>query len=192
MGDGVRFAFGELGASILVSPPGESTLPIRIYTIIANAPASVVAALALLQLMVILVPLALGRSLRLEGATHDGIPGGSTVTKRRRAPSGCRRVSLAVRAGESVVIVGPSGSGKTTLLRIVAGLDAPDEGEVWLEGRRVSASQRLVVPSHERRLSMVFQDLALWPHMTIEQHLEFVLKAAGVPVSERVGRARTR
>jgi iron(III) transport system permease protein len=54
------FAFGELGASILVSPPGESTLPIRIYTIIANTPSSVVAALALLQLTVILVPLAAG------------------------------------------------------------------------------------------------------------------------------------
>lgn len=54
------FAFGELGASILVSPPGESTLPIRIYTLIANTPASVVAALALLQLAVIFLPLALG------------------------------------------------------------------------------------------------------------------------------------
>jgi ABC-type spermidine/putrescine transport system permease subunit II len=54
------FAFGELGASILVSPPGESTLPIRIYTLIANTPASVVAALALLQLTVIFLPLALG------------------------------------------------------------------------------------------------------------------------------------
>ena len=54
------FAFGELGASILVSPPGESTLPVRIYTLIANTPASVVAALALLQLAVIFLPLALG------------------------------------------------------------------------------------------------------------------------------------
>ena len=52
------FAFGELGASILVSPPGESTLPIRIYTLIANAPSSTVAALALLQVVVIAVPLA--------------------------------------------------------------------------------------------------------------------------------------
>jgi iron(III) transport system permease protein len=53
------FAFGELGASVLVSPPGESTLPIRIYTIIANTPSSVVAALALFQVGVVLVPLAL-------------------------------------------------------------------------------------------------------------------------------------
>jgi ABC-type spermidine/putrescine transport system permease subunit II len=53
------FAFGELGASILVAPPGESTLPIRIYTIIANTPASTVAALALLQAAVILTPVAL-------------------------------------------------------------------------------------------------------------------------------------
>jgi ABC-type spermidine/putrescine transport system permease subunit II len=65
------FAFGELGASILVSPPGESTLPIRIYTIIANTPSSVVAALALLQLSVVLLPLAAGAML-VARRTHHG------------------------------------------------------------------------------------------------------------------------
>jgi ABC-type Fe3+/spermidine/putrescine transport system ATPase subunit len=113
-----------------------------------------------------------------------------SLTKRRQRRAVVDRVSLVVHAGESVVIVGPSGSGKTTLLRIVAGLEKPDEGEVWLEGRRVSASRQLVVPPYERRLGMVFQDLALWPHMTIEQHLEFVLKAGGVRAVERVARAR--
>jgi iron(III) transport system ATP-binding protein len=112
------------------------------------------------------------------------------LTKCRQRRTVVDQVSLVVNAGESVVIVGPSGSGKTTLLRLVAGLETPDEGEVWLESRRVSAPRQLVVPPHERRLGMVFQDLALWPHMTIRQHLEFVLKAAGVSVSERAERAR--
>lgn len=113
-----------------------------------------------------------------------------TLTKRRQRRTVVDEVSIVVNAGESVVIVGPSGSGKTTLLRLVAGLESPDEGEVWLESRRVSAPRQLIIPPHERRLGMVFQDLALWPHMTIEQHMEFVLKAAGVSVSERVERAR--
>jgi len=112
------------------------------------------------------------------------------VTKRRRNRAVVDAVSLQVRAGESVAIVGPSGSGKTTLLRVVAGLETPDEGEVWLDDRRVSAPGQIVVPAYERRLGFVFQDLALWPHMTIGQHLDFVLKARGVPSAERPARAR--
>jgi ABC-type Fe3+/spermidine/putrescine transport system ATPase subunit len=112
------------------------------------------------------------------------------VTKRRDGRAVVDAVSLVVRAGESVVILGPSGSGKTSLLRIIAGLDVPDEGEVWLEGRRVSAPRQIVVPAHERHLGFVFQDLALWPHMTIHQHLDFVLKARAVPASERLARVR--
>jgi ABC-type Fe3+/spermidine/putrescine transport system ATPase subunit len=112
------------------------------------------------------------------------------VTKRRGLRTVVDHASLVIHARESVVIVGPSGSGKTTLLRIVAGLDAPDEGEVWLEGTRVSASRELLVPPHERRLGVVFQDLALWPHMTIGQHLDFVLKAGRIPASDRPARVR--
>jgi ABC-type Fe3+/spermidine/putrescine transport system ATPase subunit len=112
------------------------------------------------------------------------------VTKRRGNRAVVDAVSLVVRAGESVIILGPSGSGKTTLLRIVAGLDTPDEGEVWLDGRRVSASRQILVPAYERRIGFVFQDLALWPHMTIGQHLDFVLKASGVPAPERLARMR--
>jgi ABC-type Fe3+/spermidine/putrescine transport system ATPase subunit len=90
----------------------------------------------------------------------------------------------------ALVIVGPSGSGKTTLLRIVAGLETPEEGEVWLEDRRASAPRQIVVQPYERSLGFVFQDLALWPHMTIGQHLDFVLKASGVPTAARQARAR--
>ena len=84
------------------------------------------------------------------------------------------------------MIVGPSGSGKTTLLRMIAGLESPDDGEIWLDGRHVSAPRRIVVAPHARRIGFVFQDLALWPHMSVRDHLEFVLKAARVSRQERV------
>ena len=111
------------------------------------------------------------------------------VTKRRQHRAVVDAVSLEVRSGEALAIVGPSGSGKTTLLRIVAGLETPDEGEVWFDGRRVSAPRQIVVPAYERGLGFVFQDLALWPHMTIGQHLAFVLKARRIPAGERPARA---
>jgi ABC-type Fe3+/spermidine/putrescine transport system ATPase subunit len=112
------------------------------------------------------------------------------VTKRRQRRAVVDDVSFAVHTGESVVILGPSGSGKTTLLRLIAGLETPDEGEIWMEERRVSAGGKLLVAPYERRLGMVFQDLALWPHMTIGNHLDFVLRAAGIPAAERSPRAQ--
>jgi ABC-type Fe3+/spermidine/putrescine transport system ATPase subunit len=112
------------------------------------------------------------------------------VTKRHDHRPVVDAVSLLVHPGESIVIVGPSGSGKTTLLRMVAGLELPDDGEVWLEGRRVSAPRQIVVPAYERGLGFVFQDLALWPHMTIQQHLEFVVNTGDSPASERQARVR--
>jgi ABC-type Fe3+/spermidine/putrescine transport system ATPase subunit len=110
------------------------------------------------------------------------------VTKRYDGHPVVDSVSLEVHAGESVVIVGPSGSGKTTLLRMIAGLDSPDDGEVWLDGRRVSVPRGIVVPPYMRRIGFVFQDLALWPHMTVRDHLKFVLKAGGASRQERTDR----
>ena len=112
------------------------------------------------------------------------------VTKRHGRRPVVDDVALQVRSGESIVIVGPSGSGKTTLLRMVAGLETPDDGEVWLEGRRVSAPGEIIVPPYERHLGFVFQDLALWPHMTIAQHLDFVVDGGRVPASVRQARVR--
>ena len=89
-----------------------------------------------------------------------------------------------------MVIVGPSGSGKTTLLRLVAGLETPDDGELWLGGRQVSALRQILVPAYERQLGFVFQDLALWPHMTIGQHLEFVVKGSRLDAVARQARVR--
>lgn len=112
------------------------------------------------------------------------------VTKRREDRPVVDAASLEVQSGESIVIVGPSGSGKTTLLRLIAGLETPDDGEVWLEGRCASAPRRILVPPYERRLGFVFQDLGLWPHMTVGQHLEFVVNSGRVTASERQARVR--
>ena len=86
-----------------------------------------------------------------------------------------RDVSLALEPGEILALVGPSGSGKTTLLRLVAGFEAPDLGTVTL-GERVVAGQGAWVPPEARRLGMVFQDYALFPHMTVFRNVTFGLK----------------
>jgi ABC-type Fe3+/spermidine/putrescine transport system ATPase subunit len=85
-------------------------------------------------------------------------------------------ISASVERGERVVLLGPSGCGKTTLLRLVAGLEAPDSGAIIIDGNRVAANGRILVEPEQRHIGMVFQDLALWPHMTVSQHLEFALR----------------
>jgi ABC-type Fe3+/spermidine/putrescine transport system ATPase subunit len=106
--------------------------------------------------------------------------GVSGVVKRFGTRVALDRVSLDVAPGESIVVFGPSGCGKTTLLRLIAGLEAPDEGDIQLEGVPVARGGRNLVPPYARGLGMVFQDLALWPHLTIGEHLRFVLQAARV------------
>ncbi len=107
------------------------------------------------------------------------------VTKRFDGRAVVERVSLAVAAGEIIALLGPSGSGKTTLLRLIAGLETPDEGEIWIGGDRVAAAGRNLAPPHRRAVGFVFQDLALWPHLTVEGNLDFVLAATGTPRRER-------
>jgi iron(III) transport system ATP-binding protein len=95
------------------------------------------------------------------------------------------RVSLDVADGEVVAILGPSGCGKTTALRLVAGLEVPDGGEVWIAGECVATRERNLVPPRARGIGFVFQDLALWPHLTASGNLDFVLASARVPKLER-------
>ena len=93
--------------------------------------------------------------------------------------------SLEVGEGERVALLGPSGCGKTTALRLLAGFEAPDAGRVLVGGSVVAERGRIVVPAERRGIGMVFQDLALWPHMTVRGNLEFGLRAQGVPSQER-------
>ena len=98
-------------------------------------------------------------------------------------------VSIEVAAGETVALLGASGSGKTTILRLVAGLEKLDAGEIWLAGQIVSADGHNFVPPHKRKIGFVFQDLALWSHLTAAENLNFVLRSVGVERKERHSRA---
>lgn len=91
------------------------------------------------------------------------------------------RVSLSVRRGELLCLLGPSGSGKTTLLRLIAGLEVPDQGRIEIDGATASADGRCLISPQARRIGYVFQDLALWPHLTVAGHLDFVLGSLGIP-----------
>jgi ABC-type sugar transport system ATPase subunit len=95
---------------------------------------------------------------------------------------------LSVENGQVLALLGPSGCGKTTVLRLVLGLAVPAAGIVRLGGTIVSEGRRLRVPPEERGLSVVFQDLALWPHLTVRGNLDFGLAARGVPLPERESR----
>jgi len=105
------------------------------------------------------------------------------VTKRYGAVAALDGVSLAFADGEFFALLGPSGSGKTTLLRAIAGFVAPDAGEILIDGKRVND-----IPPHRRDLGMVFQNYALFPHMSVFDNVAFGLSVRGVPAAE----ARTR
>ena len=92
-------------------------------------------------------------------------------------------VDLEIEAGEFFTLLGPSGSGKTTTLRLIAGFERPDEGRVELDGRDVSNT-----PPYARDVNTVFQDYALFPHMTIAENVGYGLRVQGVPRKERQAR----
>ena len=110
------------------------------------------------------------------------------VAKRFGSHQALDGVSLEVAAGHAVVILGPSGCGKTTLLRLIAGLEVPDSGEISLNGTQVAGKGRSTVPPHRRGIGFVFQDLALWPHLTVLKNLEFVLGSVRASRAERAAR----
>ena len=96
--------------------------------------------------------------------------------------------TLQIQAGERVVLFGPSGCGKTTVLRLLAGLAVPDKGSIEINGLVVAANGRSLVEPEERNVGMVFQDLALWPHLSVWDNLDFGLKARRI--SKEIRKAR--
>ncbi len=112
-------------------------------------------------------------SLVLEGLTksYDG------------ATEAVSKVTLTVADGEFLVLLGPSGCGKSTLLRMIAGLETVTSGELSIDGRSVAS-----VHPRDRDIAMVFQNYALYPHMTVRKNLAYPLKLGGVPKSERNAR----
>jgi putrescine transport system ATP-binding protein len=93
------------------------------------------------------------------------------------------RLSLDIRAGEFFALLGPSGCGKTTLLRMLAGFETPDEGRILLDGKDIAQ----VLP-HQRPVNMMFQNYALFPHLSVRDNIAFGLKRAGMPRSEIAAR----
>ena len=97
------------------------------------------------------------------------------ITHHWLGPQGQRQtllqdVNLRIEAGQTVALLGPSGSGKSTLLKIVAGLEIPESGSVWLDGQDISDW-----PPEKRRLALMFQDFALFPHLSLQDNVAFGL-----------------
>lgn len=88
-------------------------------------------------------------------------------------------ISLSIQQGHFLSILGPSGCGKTTLVRLIAGLDVPDGGEIFICEKLVSGSGKLFVSPSNRKIGFIFQDLALWPHFTVYENVSFGLKVNG-------------
>ncbi len=97
------------------------------------------------------------------------------VSKRIGETLALDMVSFKIESGQTIVIIGPSGAGKTTLLRVIAGLERPDTGKI-IGNNSVWRNEQHWCPPWKRRVGMVFQDLVLWPHMTVAQHLDFTLR----------------
>ena len=106
------------------------------------------------------------------------------VAKVYRAKRVIDALSFTIEAGERVVLFGPSGCGKSTVLMLIAGLVAPDAGEIRLAGKVVSTAGRIHAAPQSRGVGMVFQDLALWPHMSVAENIRFGLRARRVAASE--------
>jgi iron(III) transport system ATP-binding protein len=106
------------------------------------------------------------------------------VSKRFAATRAIDHLSLAIEDGEFVALLGPSGCGKTTLLRLVAGFESPEEGEIKL-GEEIVGRPHWALPPERRRVGMVFQSYALWPHMNVAENVAFALKVRRVPQALR-------
>ena len=104
------------------------------------------------------------------------------VSKSFSGHKAVNRVSLTIPDQARIAILGPSGSGKTTLLRLIAGLEMPDEGSIFMNGRIVS-SPEIFIPPSERHIGFVFQSAALWPHKTVAGNIFFAM--GSLPLKEQ-------
>jgi len=112
------------------------------------------------------------------------------VSKSYGARRAIDSVTLTVERGERVVLFGPSGCGKSTLLHLIAGFIPPESGDIFIDSELVSTAGKTLREPEERGIGMVFQDLALWPHMTVAENIEFGLRAQRYPDAERKRRVK--
>ena len=183
----------ELPATLLLRPLGGDTLAIAVWQATTESLFETAALPALLIVLVGLLPVAL--MIRLSGraaARAGGVASRCRVGRRAGGGAGMshvrvrglsksfgetravREVKLEIERGELMAVLGPSGCGKTTLLRLIAGFEAPDAGCVVVGDEIVAGPGRLV-PPEKRRVGMVFQDYALFPHLSVEANVAFGL-----------------
>jgi len=105
------------------------------------------------------------------------------LAKRFGAVEVLKDISLNIASGEFLTLLGESGSGKTTLLRLIAGFDEPSAGEIWMSGERLD-----LLPPYKRRVNTVFQNYALFPHLSAHDNVAYGLRVKNVPANERNGR----
>src|SRR5436309_2523320 len=111
------------------------------------------------------------------------------LTKHYGDVGSVKGLDLRVEPGELVALLGPSGCGKTTTLRLVAGFLKPEAGEIWI-GDRCLSSPATVIPPERRRMAMIFQSYALWPHMTVDHNVAYGLRFGGASKTDREHRVR--
>lgn len=113
------------------------------------------------------------------------------LTKRFGNVIAVNNVSLTIEPGTFLTLLGPSGCGKTTLLRCIAGLEDPNEGEIFIGDKLVfSSAQGINLPAGQRNLGLVFQNYALWPHMTVRQNMTFALEIQKMPPEQMAQRVK--
>jgi ABC-type sugar transport system ATPase subunit len=112
------------------------------------------------------------------------------VSKSYRSRLVVNAISLSIEKGERVVLFGPSGCGKSTVLHLIAGLAIPDSGDILIDGQLAATGGKNLLEPEQHGVGMVFQDLALWPHMTVAENIEFGLVAQGTPERERRQRVK--
>src|SRR6266699_2077649 len=137
-----------------------------------------------------------GRMIARSGSAQPGATGDADGGRLAIRVRGLRKdygdvvalagVDLEIQRGEFFTLLGPSGSGKTTLLRLIAGFERPEGGTIELGGREISK-----VPPYARNINTVFQDYALFPHMSVRQNIEYGLRVKGVAKRARRARAQT-
>ena len=197
-------AFHELTMSTILYGPGTETFAVVIMNTQDLGGVGATAALALVLTVPVVAVAALAAALarRTASSARDILlsPNGpmepAPTTSMLRTPDAVAAVGLsvgygrpalagldlAVASGETLALLGSSGSGKTTLLNTIAGFLAPLAGQVWLAGQLASGPGRLV-PPERRRIGMVFQDHALWPHLSVLDTVAYPLRRAGAPKS---------